>query len=48
VDRKPKNWLNDADSNDAAVHIVVAKLNFEVAAWNNHSNEANIITVKEC
>ena len=40
--------LNSAKYNFAVTHADVAKLNFEVDAWNDHSNEVDIITMKEC
>jgi hypothetical protein len=38
----------NANYNVAVAHADVAELDFEVVAWNDHSNEADVLTVKEC
>ena len=38
----------DTDYNVAVAHADVAELDFEVVAWDDHTNKADIITVKEC
>jgi hypothetical protein len=38
----------DANYNIAVAHADVAELDFEVVAWNDHSNEVDVVTVKEC
>jgi len=38
----------DANHNVAIAHANVTELNFEVVAWNDHTNEIYVITVEEC
>jgi len=38
----------NAKYNFAVTHAGMAKLNFEVVTWNDHSNEVDVITMKEC
>ena len=38
----------NADYNVAVAHADVAELDFEVVAWNDHSNEVDVVAVKKC
>jgi hypothetical protein len=38
----------DANHNVVVAHANVTELNFEVVAWNDHTNEIYVITVEEC
>ena len=38
----------DANYDVAVTHADVGELDFEVIAWNDHSNEVDVVAVKKC